>query len=155
MCGITRKVEMAIYHVANWFPTLLPLQLKHDSNLWWVKSLVPWRWRCDFENAIFSLALLEIFNSSFDNTLRWLPWILPDDKSTLVQVVAWCPQATSHYLSQCWLRSLSPHGVTRLQWVEYKCNDRNIRKKHTKRTTGFRFKALLFSEYASFTGPLW
>ena len=27
---------------------------------------------------------------------------LTDDKSTLVQVMAWCRQATSHYLSQCW-----------------------------------------------------
>ena len=26
------------------------------------------------------------------------------DKSRLVQVVAWCRQATSHYLSQCWSR---------------------------------------------------
>ena len=41
-----------------------------------------------------------------------------DDQSTLVQVVAWCHQATSHYLSQCWPRSLSPYGVTRPQWVK-------------------------------------
>ena len=27
------------------------------------------------------------------------------DKSTLVQVTAWCCQATCHYLSQCWPRS--------------------------------------------------
>ena len=40
-----------------------------------------------------------------------------DDQSTLVQVMAWCCQATSHYLSQCWPRSLSPYGVTRPQWV--------------------------------------
>ena len=40
-----------------------------------------------------------------------------DDQSTLVQVMAWCRQATSHYLSQCWPRSLSPFGVTRPQWV--------------------------------------
>ena len=39
------------------------------------------------------------------------------DKSTLFQVMAWCRQATSHYLSQCWPRSLSPHGVTRPQWI--------------------------------------
>ena len=26
---------------------------------------------------------------------------LTDDKSTLVQVMAWCRQATSHYLNQC------------------------------------------------------
>ena len=30
----------------------------------------------------------------------------------------WNRQATSHYLSQCWPRSLSPYGVTRPQWVE-------------------------------------
>ena len=35
---------------------------------------------------------------------------------TLVQVMAWCRQATSHYLSQCWSRYLSPHGFTRPQW---------------------------------------
>ena len=35
----------------------------------------------------------------------------------LVQVMAWCRQATSHYLSQCWPRSLSPYGVTRPQWL--------------------------------------
>ena len=40
-----------------------------------------------------------------------LIWMLPDftdDMSTLVQVMAWCCQATSHFLSQCWPRSLSP-----------------------------------------------
>ena len=29
-----------------------------------------------------------------------------DGKSTLVQVMAWCHQATSHYLSQCWPTSV-------------------------------------------------
>ena len=29
------------------------------------------------------------------------------------QVMAWCRQATSHYLSQCWPSFLSPYGVTR------------------------------------------
>ena len=49
--------------------------------------------------------------------LRWMPLDLTDDKSTLVQVMAWCRQATSHYLSQCWPRSMLPNGVTRPQWV--------------------------------------
>ena len=39
-----------------------------------------------------------------------------NDKSTLVQVVAWCHQAPSHYLSQCWPRWMSPYGFTRPQW---------------------------------------
>ena len=41
-----------------------------------------------------------------------------DDKSTLVQVMAWCRQATSHYLCQWWPRSVSPYGFRRLQWVK-------------------------------------
>ena len=31
---------------------------------------------------------------------------LNGEKSTLVQILAWCHQATSHYLSQSWLRSM-------------------------------------------------
>ena len=50
--------------------------------------------------------------------LRWISLDLSDDKSTLVQVMAWCRQATSHYLSQCWPRSLSPYVVIRPQWVK-------------------------------------
>ena len=45
-------------------------------------------------------------------------WTSNDDQSTLVQVMAWCRQATSHYLNQCWPRSLSSYGVTRPQWVK-------------------------------------
>ena len=37
--------------------------------------------------------------------------------SALVWVMAWCRQATSHCLSQCWPRSLSPYDVTRPKWV--------------------------------------
>ena len=43
--------------------------------------------------------------------LRWMPLHLIDDKSTLVQVMACCRQATSHYRSQCWPRSM-PQGIT-------------------------------------------
>ena len=43
---------------------------------------------------------------------------LTDDKSTLVQVMTWCRQATHYYLSQCRLSSLSPYGVARPQWVK-------------------------------------
>ena len=36
----------------------------------------------------------------------------------LVQVMAWCRQAPSHYLIQCWFRVMPPYGVTRPQWVK-------------------------------------
>ena len=47
-----------------------------------------------------------------------MPLDLTDDKSTLVQVMACCHQATSPYLSQCWPRFMSLYGVTRPQWVK-------------------------------------
>ena len=50
-------------------------------------------------------------------SLRWMSLDLTDDKSKLVQVMAWWRQETSHYLSQSWRRSMSPSGVTRQQWV--------------------------------------
>ena len=57
------------------------------------------------------------YRSSHDNAFWWM-WQDPaDHQSTLVQVMAWCRQATSHYLSQCWPSSMSPYGVTRPQWV--------------------------------------
>ena len=85
-------------------------------------SLAPGRPRCHLKNAIFNLILLiGIFILSKDNALRWMPRDLTDDKSTLVQVMAWCRQATSHYLSQWWPSSMSPYGVTRPQWVDLCC----------------------------------
>ena len=83
-----------------------------------LNSLAPGRPGCHFKTAIFNLVLsIGIFTSSKDNILRWMPRDLTDDKSTLVQVMAWCRQATSHYLSQCWPSSMSPYGITRPQWV--------------------------------------
>ena len=34
----------------------------------------------------------------YHNALRWMPQDLTDDKSALLQVMAWCHQAASHYL---------------------------------------------------------
>ena len=67
-----------------------------------------------------NVLLIGIFRSSHDNALQWMPQDLTDDKSILVQVMAWCRQATSHYLSQCWLSSLSPYDIARPQWVNVK-----------------------------------
>ena len=45
-----------------------------------------------------------------------LTGVLSDDESTLVQVMAWCHQTTSHYLNQCWPSSMLPYEVTEPQW---------------------------------------
>ena len=45
---------------------------------------------------------------------------LPSDQhhGTIVMISQhWCLTAPSHYLNQCWSRSLPPYGVTRPQWV--------------------------------------
>ena len=49
--------------------------------------------------------------------LRWMPQKTFDNQSTLVLVMAWCHQATSHYLNQCWPWSMSPYGLTKLKGV--------------------------------------
>ena len=46
-----------------------------------------------------------------------MPQKITYERSTLVQGMTWCHQLTSHYLNQCWPRSLSPYGITRPQWV--------------------------------------
>ena len=71
-----------------------------------------------FRFVIFNV-ILEVDGQgiSYEIILRWMSQDLSDDKSTLIQAMAWCRQATSHYLSQCWPRSMSPYGVTRPQWV--------------------------------------
>ena len=53
---------------------------------------------------------------SCEISFRWLPPDLTDDKSTLVQVMTWCRQATSHYLGQFWPMSLLSYGVTKCVW---------------------------------------
>ena len=81
-------------------------------------SLAPGRFECDSKSVIFNpVLLIGIFRVSHDNALQWMPQDLTDDKSTLVQVMAWCHQTTCHYLSQCWLSSLSPYGIARPQWI--------------------------------------
>ena len=85
-----------------------------------LNSMAPGRFQFNFRKVIFKLILVNGgWGLSNDIALRWTPLDLTDDKSPLVQVMAWCRQATSHYLSQCWPRSLSSYGVTRPQWVNW------------------------------------
>ena len=101
--------------VWKWISNFIP----HFTGIWLLNSMALERFGCDFRNVILKLvSLIGIFRSPYDNNLRWTALDLPDNKSTLVQVMAWCHQATSHYLSRCWPRPMSPYGVTRAQWVK-------------------------------------
>ena len=78
-----------------------------------VNSLAPVGFDYSLKSVNFKLILtINIWSIFCEISIRWLPQSLTDHKSTLVQVMAWCRQATSHYLSQCWPRSLSPHSVS-------------------------------------------
>ena len=48
-----------------------------------------------------SLDLIDGWGISCEITLRWMSLDVSDEKSALVQVVAWCHEATSHHLSRC------------------------------------------------------
>ena len=63
------------------------------------------------------LGVIDGWGISCETALIWMSLDFTDDQSTLVQVMAWCCQATSHYLSQCWPRTLSSYGATGPQWV--------------------------------------
>ena len=115
-------------------------------------SLAPGRSGCDSKNGIFYLVLLiGIIRSSHDNALWWMPQDLTDDKSTLVQVMAWCRQATSHYLSQCWLSSMLPYGVARPQWVIPSAVFKIFNKTNPPIRDGDFFKEKLLTCFVVFT----
>ena len=71
----------------------------------WRTSLTHW----------FSTHISDRYLESHLNSPSWLSQDLADDKSILVQVVAWSRHATIHCLGQCWPRPMSPCGVTRPQ----------------------------------------
>ena len=84
-----------------------------------LNSLTPGKFEWNFRYVIFK-QLLMIYGWGISwEIARWsMSLDFTDDQSTSVQVMAWCRQATSHYLRQCWPRSMSPYGVTRLQCVK-------------------------------------
>ena len=90
-----------------------------------------------FGCVLFKLTLVtDSWVISCEIPLSWVSLNLPDDKWALVPVMAWCHQATSHYLNQCWPRSMSPYSwiksIPRLQviyelyirYIRYFCRDK-------------------------------
>ena len=83
-------------------------------------SLAPRKFEWNFTYVSFKCILVSNgWGISCEIALIWMSLDFTDDQSTLVQVMAWCRQATSHYLSQCWPRSLSPYGVSRQEWLKH------------------------------------
>ena len=95
------------------------MDISYMDMLFTFNSFVPGRFDCSLKLVNFKfISMINILSIFCEIAIRSMPQYLTDHESTLVQVMAWCRQATSHYLSQCWPRSMSPHGVTRPQWVK-------------------------------------
>ena len=109
--------------------------LHHSNQTGSFNSLAPRRFEEKFWQVIFKLiSLINGWGISCEIARRWVSLDFTDGQSTLVQVMAWCRQATSHYLSQCWPRSLSPYGITRPLWVNMSSNHGSLDK--VKATSG-------------------
>ena len=85
-----------------------------------IDALAPGRFHWNFIEVIPKLIMITSgWGISREIALKWLSLDLSDDKSTLVQVMAWCRQATSHYLTQCWPGFMSPYGLTWPECAKY------------------------------------
>ena len=74
-----------------------------------------------------NLELINVKLKSEIDVCKYFQWKFPkvnatnptDDMLAFAQVMGWCRQATSHCMSQCWPRSMSPYGVNMPQCVNW------------------------------------
>ena len=83
-------------------------------------------WRCGSNFKSITVKPIEnsILGTGHGTAFSWWLQNLNDEKSTLVQVIAWCCQTIRYYLSQCWPRSASIYCIARPLWVDnstYQC----------------------------------
>ena len=72
-------------------------------------SMAPGSCGSNVVSIIFKLFIRNsILGTRCDIALQWMPQNLTN-KSTFVQIKAWCHMGTSQYLSQCWQTSVSPY----------------------------------------------
>ena len=111
------------FHLQN--PCNSQIDLKCKGNCQEQSLAVCWKRSC---LSIFDILKLIIFQLTFWNAFYWMKIIVfrfifhlyffPkgtfDNIISLVHVMAWCRQATSHYMNQWWPRSVKPYDATRL-----------------------------------------
>ena len=101
----------------TWLCYIQEVYRSHNTNL--INSLASGRCCSDFKSITFNFIIEKrSVGIPYEITHRLMPHNFSHEKSTLAQVMAWCRQATSHYLSQGGPISMSPYGVTKPQWVK-------------------------------------
>ena len=89
------------------------LRLSSTNPSIWIKVLTHWT----LGDATVMLKLISrigILSICCEIAPRWMP---QDDKSSMIQIMAGCCHALSHYLNQYWQSSMTPYGIARPQWV--------------------------------------
>ena len=81
-----------------------------------INSLSPGRWIKIFKKIKFQIIFLPV---TFGVFLSCTGIDSNDIMPTLIQMMTWCCEATSHYLGPCCPKSITPYGVTRPQWVNF------------------------------------
>ena len=97
-----------------------------ENDSWIINLLIPGIYENHFKSMIFKL-IIETSSLGIRCEIRF-GWMfqIHTNKSTLVQVITWCRQATSHYLNQCWRRSMSSYSVTRPQRISTLQRSRHV-----------------------------
>ena len=123
-CSIcSSSTQRALNPASGWLHRQMAAWNRQQGLTHWPLGKFEW----NFRYLIFKwILVIDDWGISCENSLIWMSLDFTDDQSTLDQVMAWCCQATSHYLSQCWPRSLSPYGVTRPQWVNSLVHGRSV-----------------------------
>ena len=118
--------------MSKFWPQDVPIKCwPHLYHAW----LNHWRYGSNFK----SITVKPIENSSLGTgreiAFSWCLQNLNDEKSTLVQVIAWCCQTISYmyYLSKCWPRSMSTYCITGPLWVY---NSTSARERNVKVWSG-------------------
>ena len=116
------------YLGAAWLQAICPYIWRasaKQSYLPCVNSLGPGRWGRNFKYIVL-ITFLGI------TTFRWTAQDAVDGKSTFVEVMARCCQATRYYQCQCLPRSMPPYqyGITGPQWVKHR--DPTVQHRATK-----------------------
>ena len=92
------------YTLFQWFSLLSQWcfwLVDQTSSVIWVNSLTPWRFQWNQVNLVIDGWVCHMKLLSRDHHLTF-----SNDRSKLVQLMAWCGQATSHYLTQCSMSSV-------------------------------------------------
>ena len=119
-------ISLLLIWISFWTNNQAKFLLKSGS------SLLIWNHPYDMSNTI--LLMVRIF------------FLIKHEKSTLIQVMAWCQMAPSHYPNQCWLFCLGArwHQATTRTNVDF-----SVSHTHTKKYTLHSFTYLSVPVYST------